>query len=146
MFLMGVLALVAAVLTAIRSVYAASGSVTLASLRAGKYGFKYSHLPSPPIYEDEDGQADGQLVGKFTDRLPKTLALLFIIADLLVCAATVLGIGGLALGYLDLAARVRFVVSLLETQRALYLSRLKKKKISALGYSFLERSPVSLTC
>ncbi|POS75874.1 hypothetical protein DHEL01_v205730 [Diaporthe helianthi] len=80
------LSVLAAGLTAVRAVLAASGSLTFASLRARKYGFRYSHLPSPRGYEDEDGQADSETLAKYTDRIPKLMALLFIAVDLLVCA------------------------------------------------------------
>lgn len=96
----------AAGLTAVRAVLTASGSLTLSSLRARKYGFRYSHLPSPRGYEDEDGQADGETLAKFTDRMPKLLALLFVAIDLFICAVRLLGIARLALGFLDLIARI----------------------------------------
>ncbi|KAI0455788.1 P-loop containing nucleoside triphosphate hydrolase protein [Xylaria acuta] len=100
------IALLAAVLSAAGAFFAAYGTLSLDSLREHRYGFRYSHLPSPRGYRDEDGQTDDASLSAFADRIPKALALLFIAVDLVICAVRLLGIAGLPLGPPDSVARV----------------------------------------
>jgi hypothetical protein len=102
-----VLALVVAALTTTRSLITASTSVSFISLPACGFGFRYSHLPSPYGYADQDGEADDDTLAEHTDRLPKVLALLFIAIDLAIGALRLLGITAPGLALLDSVARVR---------------------------------------
>jgi len=101
-------ALVVASSTAAYALYAISRSAVFASIKNRSYGFRSSHLPSHG-YVDDDGEADEKALAKYTDRLPKFLAFLFIAIDL---ANSILGFFETTwpkLGLLNLLARVRCI-------------------------------------
>lgn len=79
----GMLSLIFAGLASLRAFYEASASFSFSNLRAQRLGYRYSHLSTSQGYSDNDGDADPEILESFSDRLPKTLSLLFIVIDLI---------------------------------------------------------------
>lgn len=102
----GVLSLVFASLTAIRACYEASDSFSFHSLRVQHLGYRHSHLPTSQGYSDNDGDADPEALGKFSDRLPKTLALTFVAIDLVLVLIRILPFDAASLSLPQVLARV----------------------------------------
>ncbi|QSZ36963.1 hypothetical protein DSL72_009055 [Monilinia vaccinii-corymbosi] len=88
----GLLSLICVGLTSLRAVYDASASFSLSGLRARRPGYRYSHLSPSHGYSDHDGDADPETLERFSDRLPKTLGLLFIAIDLVLVLTRILTI------------------------------------------------------
>ncbi|KAI1818320.1 P-loop containing nucleoside triphosphate hydrolase protein [Poronia punctata] len=104
-----VLALVVAASTTAYILCTISPSAVLASITSRRYGFRYSHLPSRG-YVDEDGEAGDEALAKFSDRLPKLLAFLFVAIDVAICTLGLLGNTQPKIEFLDLLARILTVL------------------------------------
>lgn len=102
-----ILSLVCAGLTGVRACYAASASLSFQSLRVRSLGYRRSHLSQSQGYSDDDGEADADELAKFSDRLPKTMALLFIVMDLILVAIRMFPGDAVPLPLLEVVARVR---------------------------------------
>ncbi|ESZ91235.1 putative ABC bile acid transporter [Sclerotinia borealis F-4128] len=79
----GMLSLVFVGLASLWAGYEAKASFSFSSLRARRLGYRYSHLSTSQGYSDNDGDADPKELKQFSDRLPKTLALTFLVIDLI---------------------------------------------------------------
>ncbi|KAL3420391.1 ABC transporter [Phlyctema vagabunda] len=84
------LSLVCAASTTLHAFYVASGSVFVEGLISRHIGYRYSHISQHQGYSDADGNADSSSVAKYSDRVPKTLAVLLIVVDLVVISSHLL--------------------------------------------------------
>jgi hypothetical protein len=101
-----ILSLACAFLTAARAYYEASGSLSLQSLRARRFGYRYSHLSHPEGYSDKDGDADSDTLARYSDRLPKTLAAVFVTVDFIFVTVRMVATTLPSLSLLEVVARV----------------------------------------
>ncbi|KAB8296761.1 hypothetical protein EYC80_002178 [Monilinia laxa] len=102
----GILSLIFAGLASLQAVYEASASFSFSNLRAQRLGYRYSHLSTPQGYSDNDGDANHEMLERFSDRLPKTLSLLFIVIDLIFVLIRILPIEVAPLPFPQVLSRV----------------------------------------